>query len=115
LKYNSLIFFKGSAESHVIELFIDKECLAFKYNNEKDYLIPILQAEYTLGGEDNQFIVIKYDELTLFIKEIEILEELINSRYINNKEKLFKLQKSLKKNKFKKKFNFFSDIFFPYE
>jgi len=104
-KYNSLIYFKGSAESHAVELFIDKECLAFKYNNEKDYFIPILQAEYTLGGEDNQFIVIKYDELTIFIKEIEILEELINSRYINNKEKFIKLEESFKKSKFNKKFN----------
>jgi len=101
-KYDALIYFKGSAESHIIELFIDKESLTFKYN-DLDYFIPISQAKFNLGGEDNQFIVILYNDLNIFIKEIELIDELISSRYINNKDNFLKLKESIKKSKLNKK------------
>lgn len=74
--YQGLLYFKGSADSKTINISVEDYIFRIAYDNEVIFL-PIAEASFNLGGEGNSFLVITGRELTIFIKDNSIFDDII--------------------------------------
>jgi Zn-dependent protease with chaperone function len=99
--YQALLYFKDSSESKAINISIEDYIFRITYDNELLFL-PIAESEFKLGGEANSFLIISGRDLTIFIRDSEIFNDII-PKSGKKSEELKNLKESFEKHKTNKK------------
>ncbi len=98
-EYKALLYLNNSPDSKPVSISIDGNNI--KVEMEENMYLPVTESEFKIGGNDSDFLVVKNKNNTLFIKDLEILDELIN----NNSNELFSnLKQQHKKSKHGRKY-----------
>lgn len=101
-EYKGLLYFKNSADSKTIDISVEDYVFKIVFENEVIYL-PIAESNFNLGGEANSFVVISGRDLTIFIKDADILNDII-PKSGNKINELNDLKTKFQSNKTHKKF-----------
>lgn len=74
--FEGLLYFKDSSQGKPVNINIDNNTIRIAQENG-EYSLPISESNFKLGGEANSFLIISGHDLTIFIKDISIFDELI--------------------------------------
>lgn len=102
-EYNALLYLNNSSEGKPVTLSAEKHSLRIK-SGEENISLPISGLEFKLGGEESSFLIARAKDLTLFIKDTDIFDELIKNSNPAQVENLNRLKSRFNKNKGIRKF-----------
>lgn len=74
-QYQALLFFKDSAEGKPVEVELKNDSLNFNYSGS-DFHLPVKDTEFKLGGDKRSFLIANDNDVTLFIRDAKIFDEL---------------------------------------
>lgn len=98
--YQGLLYLKNSSVGKPINIRVENELIKL-YSNNNSIDLPINESNFSLGGESNSFLVISGNDLTIFTKDTEIFNDLLNSdnklQEIQNLKNKFETNKKNKK------------------
>ncbi|MEK7433040.1 MAG: hypothetical protein AABZ74_07915 [Cyanobacteriota bacterium] len=77
-KTTASLYLNNSSESISCSITIVLEMIVLTSEKEQ-YMIPIKEAEYSLVGENNIYLVVKTEQLSICVKFQEIYEEILKN------------------------------------